>query len=63
MFFDFRGITHTGFAALMKSALKPGYEFDQLLVLGTHNVFLLKNMHEGHTYFLVNYPPLFEFVF
>ncbi|KAG5552270.1 hypothetical protein RHGRI_010375 [Rhododendron griersonianum] len=24
---------HQGFAALMKSALKPGYEFDQLLVL------------------------------
>ncbi|GFY80721.1 similar to RIBOSOMAL RNA PROCESSING 5 [Actinidia rufa] len=25
---------HQGFAALMKSVLKPGYEFDQLLVLG-----------------------------
>lgn len=30
-------ILFSGLAALMKSVLKPGYEFDQLLVLGVKN--------------------------
>lgn len=30
---------HAGQAALMKSVLKPGYNFDQLLVLGTFMIF------------------------
>ncbi len=29
---------YAGHATLMKSVVKPGYEFDQLLVLGTLNL-------------------------
>lgn len=32
---------HQGFAALLKSALKPGYEFDQLLVLDMEGINLI----------------------
>ena len=36
---------YAGHATLMKSVLKPGYEFDQLLVLGTLQSLAMNSSH------------------
>ena len=45
---------HAGQATLMKSVLKPGYKFDQLLVLGT-----FKYIHSALIVHVYKHPDLF----